>query len=63
VLHARDAVAGDRWLQRAYFTSSLEPFRHRAGAAPDEFVFDAFELLRKEGRQQPARGFSLTSAQ
>jgi L-asparagine oxygenase len=47
VLHARDAVAGDRWLQRAYFTASLEPFRHRAGAAPDEFVFDAFELLRR----------------
>jgi L-asparagine oxygenase len=47
VLHARDAVAGDRWLQRAYFTSSLEPFRHRARAAPEEFVFDAFELLRR----------------
>jgi L-asparagine oxygenase len=63
VLHARDAVAGDRWLQRAYFTSSLERFRQRAGSAPDEFVFDAFELLRKEGGLRPARGFNLGSAQ
>ncbi|HEY6347164.1 MAG TPA: TauD/TfdA family dioxygenase [Bryobacteraceae bacterium] len=47
VLHARDAVAGDRWLQRAYFTSSLERFRQRAGSAPAEFVFDAFQLLRR----------------
>jgi L-asparagine oxygenase len=66
VLHARDAVAGDRWLQRAYFTSSLAPFRHRAGSPPDEFVFDAFQLLRKEGGLQPPlkkTSFSLASAQ
>lgn len=45
VLHGRDAFIGERWLQRAYFTDSLEPFRQRAGASPDAFVFDAARLL------------------
>ena len=45
VLHGRDAFTGERWLQRAYFTDSLQPFRERAGASPDAFVFDAARLL------------------
>jgi hypothetical protein len=45
VLHGRDAFTGERWLQRAYFTDSLTPFRERAGAAEDVFVFDARRLL------------------
>lgn len=46
VLHGRDAFTGERWLQRAYFTDSTEPFRQRTGAPPDEFVFDARRLLK-----------------
>jgi L-asparagine oxygenase len=45
VLHGRDAFTGERWLQRAYFTESLAPFRERAGAPGDAFVFDARLLL------------------
>jgi L-asparagine oxygenase len=45
VLHGRDAFTGERWLQRAYFTDSLAPFRARAGAPEDAFVFDAARLL------------------
>jgi hypothetical protein len=45
VLHGRDAFSGERWLQRAYFTDSLAPFRARAGAPEDAFVFDASRLL------------------
>jgi L-asparagine oxygenase len=45
VLHGRDAFTGERWLQRAYFTDSLKPFRERAGATEDAFVFDAARLL------------------
>jgi hypothetical protein len=45
VLHGRDAFTGQRWLQRAYFTDSLAPFRERAGAPEDAFVFDARRLL------------------
>lgn len=45
VLHGRDAFTGERWLQRAYFTDSLDPFRERAGTAPDSFAFDAIRLL------------------
>jgi L-asparagine oxygenase len=45
VLHGRDAFTGERWLQRAYFTDSLAPFRERAGAPEDAFVFDARRLL------------------
>ena len=45
VLHGRDAFSGQRWLQRAYFTDSLAPFRERTGSAPDAFVFDAAGLL------------------
>lgn len=45
VLHGRDAFTGERWLQRAYFTSALAPFRERTGAAANAFVFDAAQLL------------------
>ena len=38
VLHGRDAFSGERWLQRAYFTDSLTPFRERTGAASNAFV-------------------------
>ncbi len=44
VLHGRDAFSGERWLQRAYFTDSLTPFRERTGAASNAFVFDAAKL-------------------
>lgn len=45
VLHGRDAFSGERWLQRAYFTDSLRPFRERTGAPRNAFVFDASQLL------------------
>ena len=45
VLHGRDAFSGRRWLQRAYFTDSLAPFREQAGSRPNAFVFDAAKLL------------------
>ena len=45
VLHGRSAFRGERWLQRAYFTDSLEPFRQAAGANQGEFAFDARQLL------------------
>jgi hypothetical protein len=41
VLHGRDAFVGERWLQRAYFTDSLDRFRERTHTAAPEFVFDA----------------------
>jgi L-asparagine oxygenase len=45
VLHGRDAFSGQRWLQRAYFTDSLTPFRERTGAPCNAFVFDAAHLI------------------
>ncbi len=45
VLHGRDAFTGARWLQRAYFTDSLVPFREQTGDARRGFVFDAERLL------------------
>jgi L-asparagine oxygenase len=45
VLHGRDAFTGERWLQRAYFTDSLAPFRERSGAPDHAFVFDAARLV------------------
>ncbi|HEY2842487.1 MAG TPA: TauD/TfdA family dioxygenase [Bryobacteraceae bacterium] len=46
VLHGRDSFAGSRWLQRAYFTDSLEPLRKAAHSEPQAFAFDAAALLR-----------------
>jgi hypothetical protein len=46
VLHGRDSFAGSRWLQRAYFTDSLEPLRKATGSDPRAFAFDAAALLR-----------------
>jgi len=45
VLHGRDSFAGSRWLQRAYFTDSLEPLRQATGSDPGTFAFDAGALL------------------
>jgi len=45
VLHGRQAVRGARWLQRAYFTPSLAPFREATGSDPRAFCFDAPALL------------------
>lgn len=45
VLHGRDAFTGRRWLQRAYFTDSLAPFRTRAKAPENAFAFDVNSLL------------------
>jgi hypothetical protein len=46
VLHGRDAFTGERWLQRAYFTDSIQAFRERTGVAAPEFVFDAGTLIQ-----------------
>src|SRR6185436_15453505 len=45
VLHGRDSFAGARWLQRAYFTDSLEPLRKATRSHPQAFAFDAGALL------------------
>ena len=45
VLHGRDSFAGPRWLQRAYFTDSLEPLRKATQSSPRAFAFDAATLL------------------
>jgi hypothetical protein len=54
VLHGRDAFAGERWLQRAYFTKSAQSFRQRTGAPAGAFVFDACQLLRKRAQSDAA---------
>jgi L-asparagine oxygenase len=46
VLHGRQAVSGARWLQRAYFARSLEPFRTATHSDPRAFCFDAESLLQ-----------------
>jgi L-asparagine oxygenase len=45
VLHGRDSFAGSRWLQRAYFTDSLDPLRKATRSEPRAFAFDAGALL------------------
>jgi hypothetical protein len=45
VLHGRAAFRGERWLQRAYFTDTIERFRQAAHAESREFAFDARKLL------------------
>ncbi|MCU1336267.1 MAG: putative oxygenase [Bryobacterales bacterium] len=45
VLHGRDSFAGSRWLQRAYFTDSLDPLRKATRSGPLTFAFDAGALL------------------
>jgi len=45
VLHGRDSFAGSRWLQRAYFTDSLDPLRIATRSGPHAFAFDAAALL------------------
>jgi L-asparagine oxygenase len=45
VLHGRDPFAGSRWLQRAYFTDSLDPLRKATRSDPEAFAFDAGALL------------------
>jgi hypothetical protein len=45
VLHGRDSFAGSRWLQRAYFTDSLDPLRKATRSDPEAFAFDAGALL------------------
>lgn len=46
VLHGRDSFAGSRWLQRAYFTDSLDPLRKATRSDAHAFAFDASTLLR-----------------
>jgi hypothetical protein len=50
VLHGRDAVNGPRWLQRAYFTDSLELLREVTGSDGRAFSFDAKSLLSPRHR-------------
>ena len=45
VLHGRDSFAGSRWIQRAYFTDSLDPLRKATRSDPHAFAFDAGALL------------------
>lgn len=45
VLHGRDSFTGSRWLQRAYFTDSLDPLRKATRSGPHAFAFDAGALL------------------
>jgi L-asparagine oxygenase len=45
VLHGRDSFTGSRWLQRAYFTDSLDPLRKATRSGPQSFAFDAGALL------------------
>lgn len=45
VLHGRDTVVGDRWIQRVYFSPSLEPHRAATKSDPREFCFDARLLM------------------
>ena len=45
VLHGRNSFAGSRWLQRAYFTDSLDPLRKATRSDPQAFAFDASALL------------------
>jgi L-asparagine oxygenase len=41
VLHGRELVGGQRWLQRVYFRESLDPLRKATASHPDAFAFDA----------------------
>jgi len=50
VLHGRDQVNGPRWLQRAYFTDSLELLREVTGSDARAFSFDARTLLSPRHR-------------
>jgi hypothetical protein len=50
VLHGRDAFSGPRWLQRAYFTDSLDLLRDVTGTDGRAFSFDARALL--SGRER-----------
>jgi hypothetical protein len=52
VLHGRAAFRGERWLQRAYFTDSIERFRQLTGAGPGAFAFDARQLLSFSGKEK-----------
>lgn len=45
VLHGRDTVVGDRWVQRTYFSRSLEELRTATNSDPREFRFDARLLM------------------
>lgn len=45
VLHGRDAFSGPRWLQRAYFTDSLDLLRDVTGSDWRAFSFDARALV------------------
>ena len=45
VLHGRDTVVGDRWIQRVYFSPSLDRHRKAANSDPGEFSFDARLLM------------------
>jgi hypothetical protein len=50
VLHGRDAFQGPRWLQRAYFTDSLELLRDVTHSDARAFSFDARTLV--SGRER-----------
>ncbi len=45
VLHGRDSFAGPRWLQRAYFSDSLDVLRKATHSDSRAFAFEAASLL------------------
>jgi L-asparagine oxygenase len=49
VLHGRDAVGGDRWIQRAYFRESLDELRAATRSDSRAFAFDVRRLLQGPG--------------
>lgn len=44
-IHGRDAVSGDRWLQRIYVAPTLAALRQATGSDPREFCFSVRRLL------------------
>ena len=50
MLHGRDAFSGPRWLQRAYFTDSLELLRDVTHSDARAFRFDARLLVSARQR-------------
>ena len=47
VLHGRDKVVGDRWLQRVYFSRMLDCLRAATNSNSGEFSFDVRLLMMK----------------
>ena len=53
VLHGREPVASERWLQRAYFRENLRDLRTATQSDSRAFCFDVETLLAASGRSLP----------